>query len=346
MKTPSISHRWTYAVACAVSLALAYGTLLPCDFVRPSDRDVQFALKRIFDPFHSDISPAGLLPSDFLLNVLLYVPFGLAWGIALFATARGKLHTLLRAVLFCGYSGLFCVTVESSQVFLRSRICSGFDIAANYLGAIAGLIAARFFVSTAKPIYRLCSQRANALLQVSSRSEKTLRAVVRPTRRSPLLIAVALLVCAYCGLLFRLLSSRATPVFDQTVLAKKWSMFWQVPFAVMQHSSYATALQSMLEETLVFIPLGAFAAALALTYPSTSVIRRRKLLGAAFGLLFASFAFESVQLFLPDRVFDITDVLIYFAGAMIGIAGFVAVQTRGRLGLVAANFPQRTARRM
>lgn len=114
-------------------------TTAPFDF----SADEQIILMKIMrvspNPFvdsHGPISPAG-----FLLNVALFVPFGV---LGILAGPRLDRTESRRRVVFVAALGvLLSVGVETAQAFTRNRIPSSADLLANSVGALSGALAVR-----------------------------------------------------------------------------------------------------------------------------------------------------------------------------------------------------------
>ncbi len=100
-----------------------------------------------YDPYFGDVfgdlqvrldhllSLEGLQTTDFLLNVLLFIPLGFLMASRL---RRGLTWTSILVVVLA-----MCLsfTIEAIQVFLPSRFASLADVVANGLGALLGIVA-------------------------------------------------------------------------------------------------------------------------------------------------------------------------------------------------------------
>jgi hypothetical protein len=73
---------------------------------------------------------------DLILNVLGYIPFGLALAVSLPARWRARPRVAITALLAAALS----FTLETTQGFLPSRIASNIDIGSNFIGALLGAL--------------------------------------------------------------------------------------------------------------------------------------------------------------------------------------------------------------
>lgn len=116
-----------FAIVCFVSLPwIGFST-------RPQWHRVQWI------PF---LDPADKV-SDFLLNALLFVPFGFLLG----WRARSGSALLLSALMAASIS----ISAEATQLFSTRRFPSATDVAAAVLGALLGALTTLYLRRSSKP---------------------------------------------------------------------------------------------------------------------------------------------------------------------------------------------------
>jgi hypothetical protein len=127
------TRRWA-AVTALVILFILYGSLYPFDF----RWDVNGP-----GPLHVLLQGWRARPGrgDFVANVLLYMPLGFFFTLAVRPWAGARLAAGL-AVLT---GGALCVTVESLQYYDPGRITTASDVYSNIMGTFTGAALALFF---------------------------------------------------------------------------------------------------------------------------------------------------------------------------------------------------------
>lgn len=85
-------------------------------------------------------------PRDAVINVTLYVPFGVFFFLSLMGS-QGKTHRprLLYAVLTTAAGALLSASVEMAQLYEPMRVCSLVDLLCNTVGTLAGTALAATF---------------------------------------------------------------------------------------------------------------------------------------------------------------------------------------------------------
>jgi VanZ family protein len=116
-----------YALAAAVAILIAYGSLYPFVF-----RD---AGSLSADISHFLASQPTQSRGDFLANLLLYIPLGLVATLA-FAQGLSRAVAAILAV-FCGAS--LSLFIELAQFFDAGRVSAFSDFALNVAGTLAGV---------------------------------------------------------------------------------------------------------------------------------------------------------------------------------------------------------------
>ncbi|WP_438853869.1 VanZ family protein [Agromyces sp. M3QZ16-3] len=123
----------------------------------------------VLDPsiwFESDTWTIGS-PTEFELNVLLFVPFG-----ALLAFAVRGAPAVVPAAMGAG----FALLIEVAQIPMADRISDPRDLVANSLGAVIGIIVARISDAIASIPARIKARRRAALAREATRTSP-----LRPT---------------------------------------------------------------------------------------------------------------------------------------------------------------------
>jgi glycopeptide antibiotics resistance protein len=131
--TAGVLNARAYALLAVGFLAFAiFGSLVPFDY-HPLPFEQALALWRSLDVVHAKISSR----SDFVANILLFVPLGWFFmGAACVDRPRwvGLLAAAFVAPLCAGLS----LVIECSQVYFPSRVFSASDIVAESLGGLVG----------------------------------------------------------------------------------------------------------------------------------------------------------------------------------------------------------------
>ena len=174
MNHDDTSHRqpsaaWANRILLLSFLGICYLTLFPFVLrIAPA----RFLHESAFLLGNSAKEPRS---TDFLLNVLLFVPYG--FGLCAQAHKRGvrKLTTFLIAL---GVGAATCYMVEFLQLFIPSRDSGWDDVLSNTLGSVAG-----FF------LFEFCGE---SILKTASRWEESV-AQWFPVRRTAWLLALYLL---------------------------------------------------------------------------------------------------------------------------------------------------------
>jgi VanZ family protein len=183
MNTQDLPHRqasaeWSNRILLLSLIGIAYLTLFPFRF----DFSPSLVLHRF--PFFLDSSLKRPHGTDFFLNILLFVPFGLGVSARARKRGRGRWTALLLAL---GLGAAVSYSVELLQFYIPERDSGWEDVFSNSTGSVAG-----FF------LFEICG---GALLANLSKCEDWLRRWLSPRR------AVAVLVAYFAislGLTFQL----------------------------------------------------------------------------------------------------------------------------------------------
>jgi glycopeptide antibiotics resistance protein len=274
---------------CAVVAALsavfaAYISLVPFDLHLLSVIDARDALIRALD-FQ------GLSRSNFIANVVLFVPFGFFAAGAL-DRRRGS---PVRDIAILAVALLVSVSIEALQVFVPGRTPSILDVIAQGAGTVLGLIG-----------WRLIRDEAGRWLSDIGHGTGT-----------PMVerVLVAYVVCRTVALLLPL-----DVTVSLSLLAEKYRSggIRLVPFS--GASDFATIVQSFSIDMILAAPIGALAVRAA-TRPG-----ERRSLAASIGLstLFIA-CVELSQVIVMSRVADTTQIISGSLGAAIGAMAMIHV---------------------
>jgi VanZ family protein len=176
MKTQDLPHQqacaeWSNRILIFSLLGIAYLTLFPFKF----DFAASFAFHRY--PFLLDTSVKRSTNTDFLLNVLLFVPFG--FGLCAKLRKRGNSRwTSLLLALAVGAGASY--VVELLQFYIPARDSGWLDVFTNALGSVVG-----FF------LFEFCG---GAILEALSKWEDSFDGWLTP-RRATLLLAAYFAAC-------------------------------------------------------------------------------------------------------------------------------------------------------
>lgn len=173
------NYRITFALAILYLAVVAYGSLLPFDFIT-TEHATAAPLQRLGDLLAAptwSLGPAH----DLLCNALLYLPFGWLAVTAARLRQRSGLPTALLAILI---TAAVAWTLECLQGLMPIRVASSTDWLCNVSGAGIGALAAII-------LYPLTAQIAHA---VSHFAQHTARRLGKWTGRRTAAI-VLLLLC-------------------------------------------------------------------------------------------------------------------------------------------------------
>ena len=277
INSPRLTNPGIGVLAFLVTACIAYGSLVPFNFSHQTQSDFYTELSWLLYPWRASFSR-----SDFIANILVYLPFGFIWSTFLFNSNKRFSKTNL--VLFVLSSFIFVSMLELCQLFLTSRFCSAYDLFANVAGINIGAIIA------------VTSSYLLARVEFSKYLKKS------PKLKFYLLGYSILLFCLSWRPFKLSFSSR--DIYDGL------STFFSIPFQTYQKSDYSEAFTSMILEVVLFIPLGAM---LMLMFRNRSL-----LLFVALPTVVTAVLIEIGQLFIVGRIPDLSDLILYCSGAAIG----------------------------
>jgi VanZ family protein len=132
---PAPPRRGHYLVLLFGFAAFAlYGSLIPFDFISVGFED---ALKRFAQILGSNVGIDSR--SDCVANILLAFPLGFCGAASLGADKRGAARAIWQAALVVGLCACYSTSLEFMQLWTPGRTSSQNDIAAQTVGALAGV---------------------------------------------------------------------------------------------------------------------------------------------------------------------------------------------------------------
>jgi glycopeptide antibiotics resistance protein len=291
-----------YAAAAALFAAFAvWGSLFPFDFHAVPWRD---AVATFWSTWHVPVARWSI--SDFVSNVLLFVPIGLfAAAVVVGAPFQGALGGLkarpyIGVVVVCGALVLSTV-IELAQAFVPWRTPSVVDVAAETIGAICGVVLWAV-------IYRPLDAKAAAAIAL--------------VRRSPVVERLLLLYCVLFAVAW--LVPADFTLRPNEIADKYFHKRLLLPFTPSPDAATARDLTMVGAAAL---PIGVTA-----TLCGCGGATRRSLVTAA--LIAATFlvGLEAAQIFVFSRTTDGTAFLVAGAAAaaaaiLAGVAGRRSVAT-------------------
>lgn len=227
---------------------------------------------------------------ELLRGTVIFVPVGIL--ISMGRCRAGEIRTF--GIVFS--VGLFVLfSVEILQLFVLSRHSSSTDIIIGLLGILLG--------------YRLASLYGNR------------KALGKPS---------GLWGSQSSGfklrLLFLVLSAAAPFGFfwfpfdfnmDRQQIQEAYESFWDLPFSKLYVGSEFNAISQVLAKAIFFMPLG-IACGLLLEMPPFRFFKSASLLATLLLSAAVATMIEMGQLVLPSRYADITDILNYTGGSLVG----------------------------
>ena len=236
-----------------------------------------------------------------LRDVGLWIPVGMwavVWMLPRGATRRPFLGSIFLA-------GILLVATEIAQVFVYSRYTSTTDVLLGLVGAAAGVA-----------MMRHLRRGEWTSLDREPKSRKWLSAGY-----FALALAVAIGVSLYSC------QSSQPRLTDGKLIETRFYGMFRVPFAAMYYGTEFNAVGQILWKGGLFALIGGLLtkAVYELRLPQ-GLVRAALLLALLFATTVA-IGIELGQVFIPERVPDVTDILISMAGAALGV--FVSARIFG-----------------
>ena len=226
-------------------------------------------------------------------DVAVFIPVG-ALACMAFVSAERRMRSVLHTILI-GTS--LVVGLEIVQLFVYSRFADFTDVVTGSAGVTAGAILCRRWLGAPAlvlPADKPHRQNSNWLLWFGAA------------------LAYATLLSIRYWIPFEFTT-------DTELIKPRLANFFSVPFSAMYVGSEFKAAGNLLQKILFFAPLGALFAATA--YRLTVPPEVRRIFLGVFFLLCGGVALgiELIQVLSPRHTPDITDVMIYSAGALMGM---------------------------
>ena len=267
-------------------------------------------------PFTYHYESLAVMAYQFFADIMVFVPVG-AW-LAITERDRATGRSLLLVGLVGG--AIIAAAIEFAQLLVLSRFTNVTDVILGTVGSGIGawlvVLGNTHAVSRPDPI----------------------DSVPRWKKAMPWLVAiVGYSLFLVVGFWFPFEFSRDGAL----VRARLQDFLYRVPFLSLYRGTEFNAIDQLLIRVLLFAPLGAmwaYVAALARTRPA------RRLL-ASVGFVYTAclaFGIEAVEVFMPSKVADSTEVFLCAAGALIGLYATLRLLAPGdtRTGSGATSSPR------
>jgi VanZ family protein len=268
--------------AALYTLFVVYGCIIPLDF-RPVRWPQAWAVYRHIPAF--DTHHVHLSKTDFIANVLLFVPLAFLWAGSIGAGWR-RAGAVAKSLGVWVAAVLFQAGLEFAQIYVPPRSVSLWDVIAGAYGAVGGIA-----------LWCVVGGRVRRLFE---------RWDAAQGRRG----VSGWLVAPYAVflLLYNILPADLT--LSTQALYTKWEKGFvhPIPFAAIGHEP-VTALLGLAAETLLWLPLSL------LLLLGT---RLRGFRAWGFALLYAV-AIEAVQVLVQSRISDASDIICAAVGAGAGV---------------------------
>lgn len=268
-------------------------SMLPLDVVMSPGE-----LARKFDSGRIELIPftypyPSLLDAlyGYATQAILAVPIGMLGGIA-YRRRGDQPRPFLVAVLWA--VGVL-IAIEAAQLLIVSRFTSTTDVLVGTVGAVAGVAVMR----------RMRQRHLAGQPHVADRghdSVKWLSAVV--------VYAVVLAIVFWAPYDF---------TDDRALIKRRLEAFQSIPFVRMQGGSDIHSLFQVIRMVAWFAPLGALAAMCVVRLTASQVGQQIGFVVAATTIAGWALVLELVQVLLPSRFADSTDVLVCVAGGWIAL---------------------------
>jgi len=228
-----------------------------------------------------------------LYHAGIFVPVGML--AATWLTREGRPVRSLFASLIVG--GLAVLAVELGQLVVLSCPTSAGDLITGTVGVLVGAWLMRRWRGSgpddgAQPFSRGTARRAWAWLGLAGVYS----------------LLIAVLLCA-----------PFERIDDPEQIRTRYEGFFCIPFAALSRGSHLDALFDALKKVLFFAPLGALLALAVVPLSVTHSVRRILLAVLLLAVAGMGVSIEMAQLFLLPHMPDVTDVILYTAGAAIGM---------------------------
>lgn len=279
----------------AYVIGLVIWSLLPFDFITNVDQ-----LFRKYQSSHVEIIPFTFqFESAFkfwyaiIIQSALFVPVGV-WAATAWRRRRESLRNVWSALAICIIANL---TLEMAQLLIKSRYTSSTDVLCGTTGAALGIIGTQIW--------------------------KRLRSPDQPNHNIPSLRRAGfwiVLSLAYSAILLIVFWAPFELTQDRTSIREHISRFADIPFRTMQSSgSDVKALFQTLRNFVWFMPIGMLLAQA--IHRAVSTFSKRMVLSIAAVMFISVLALtiEAVQVLMPDKTADLTEVIVRSVGGLSGL---------------------------
>lgn len=224
-----------------------------------------------------------------LAKTATFVPVGL-----LVASLLARLKTPIGNVVRGFFIGAaLAALIEMAQLLVYSRVTNGADLLWGALGASIGV----------------------AYLEVGTTSQ-----AVRQSRSSERPWTWFCLTAAYAVILAVVFWYPFTFTTQKSLILERLSGMARVPFSALYWGTDWNAMTQIARKVLWFIPLGGLLARGIAMVATSSPKQRPVLIGVGLlATLAVAVAIEFVQILLPGKIADLTDIFLYEIGAIIGM---------------------------
>jgi glycopeptide antibiotics resistance protein len=229
------------------------------------------------------------LAISILAKIAPFVPVGLLAS-SLLGPRRSRIGDLGRGLAL---GGLLALGLEVAQLIVYSRFTNGADVLWGAVGVAAGVGLWRTQTSGPTVQQRLSGPpRSWSWLGLAS---------------------------VYSAVLITIFWMPFRFVMDRDFILDKIHGLNRVPFAALYWGTDWNAMTQITSKVLWFVPLGALLARGVVIGATRVSGRRLRAFACLLACLALAMTIELGQILLPDRVADLTDVLLYGTGAAIGL---------------------------
>ena len=266
-------------------------SLIPLDLsISPDDLFGKYKRGRIQPIPFQDIAEQGEMLKKFLFHLLLFAPMGILNTLRLRRYGFRPLASL-QASMLQGF--LFVSVTELLQVIVISRFALATDIV---MGTLAVLVGSVF-------VHRISNS------EIALKSQKTL-----PQHGMWFSFALLYLIVPFIFYWYPFLMEDNPAVLKDGVRE-----FFVLPFSRLQGGSNMQAYGHMLHCFFFLIPFGVLLAKFSSIQVPGLFSNRSRIYFSSLFIAFVAFTFEWGQLFLKDRVADLTSALISMSGGLLGL---------------------------
>jgi len=269
-------------------------TLSPVELYRKWDDG-----RLVLIPFSFISKPFVMILYDVLTDIVLWVPVTILW---LKTKPLTSLQVFIRIVMAASF-------IELAQVFVFSRYTDINDVITASLGAYLGIIVSkRYLLLTDHPERKAQLMKKNNFL----------------IGGGFYVLWSTILIAMYCYPYNLTISNE--------YITKQLNYFFSVPFSSYYYGSEYRAITQFFRKVLFAIPLGI---SLAIAFSQRKVINKSIKVTLALMFLFTTLLFiELLQMLIPAKTANLTDVFIGFTG---GISGYFGISKLLRLNFVTDN---------